>query len=85
MKVPAIINANRPEVLLPYAQHIAVALVEKHFPELAGKFVPYGDVAGVLEQIDNITCGLVRPKRARIDPCSSVRSVVKNQRPEPYG
>lgn len=44
---------------LEYAQQLARGLAERHYPG-APEFKPFDDVWGVLSQIDNMSCGLVR-------------------------
>lgn len=44
-----------------YAERLAVALWEKHFKDDAPQWKPLsGDLAGIISQIDNMTCGLTR-------------------------
>lgn len=47
---------------IAYAQRIAIQLCVAHFPQAVAEgkhWKPYGDLWGVLEQIDNMTCVLV--------------------------
>jgi hypothetical protein len=60
MKVPSIIAANQPTALLTYAQSIAIGMARTHYASSKSNFEPYGDLFGVLEQIDNMAAGLVR-------------------------
>jgi hypothetical protein len=45
-----------------YAKNLSIAIHAKHFPEVT-QWKPLGDTLGVLTQIDNMTCGLVRLRR----------------------
>jgi hypothetical protein len=58
---------------LGYATNLAVALHAKHYPEVA-QWKPLGTVLGLLTQIDNMTCGLVKPSQAEaVQPAQAVR------------
>jgi hypothetical protein len=44
-----------------YAKDLAIYLWEKHYKEDAPEWEPSPDLMGVLTQIDNMICRLVRP------------------------
>jgi hypothetical protein len=48
-----------------YASRLAVAIWQKHYMKDAPKWKPLDTTEGVLTQIDNMTCGLVREKPAQ--------------------
>lgn len=43
-----------------YAKTLAIAIHAKHFPEVT-QWKPLDDTLGLLTQIDNMICGLVKP------------------------
>jgi hypothetical protein len=43
-----------------YARELAVSLWEKHWKATAPNWKPLDDLYGILTQIDNMTCGMVR-------------------------
>ena len=45
-----------------YASRLATAIWQKHYMEDAPKWKPLNTTEGVLTQIDNMTCGLVKEK-----------------------
>jgi len=48
-----------------YASSLATAIWQKHYMKESPKFAPLDTTEGVLTQIDNMTCGLVREKPAQ--------------------
>jgi hypothetical protein len=48
-----------------YASRLAVAIWQKHYMKDAPKWKPLDTTEGVLTQIDNMTCGLVKEKPAQ--------------------
>lgn len=53
-----------PDPANSYARGLAVALHASHYPEVT-QWRPLDDTLGLLTQIDNMTCSLVRPAAAR--------------------
>jgi len=45
------------------ARELAVSLWEKHYKDEAPDWQPLADLMGVITQIDNMTCGLVKEKK----------------------
>lgn len=65
---PPVVEAKpQGEAALEYAQSIVKSLLTKHWPEIAG-FKVLDDMQGVLSQLDNMTCGLIRKEAARVPP-----------------
>lgn len=52
-----------PDPANSYARSLAVALHASHYPEVT-QWRPFDDTLGLLTQIDNMTCSLVRPAAA---------------------
>jgi hypothetical protein len=48
-----------------YASRLATAIWQKHYMKDAPKWKPLNTTEGVLTQIDNMTCGLVKEKQAQ--------------------
>jgi hypothetical protein len=48
-----------------YASRLAIAIWQKHYMKDAPKWKPLDTTEGVLTQIDNMTCGLVKEKPAQ--------------------
>ncbi len=57
---PNIRKCNDPKILIAYARSIAIALNQTHYRDVREPFVPYEDLSGLLEQIDNMAAGLAR-------------------------
>lgn len=61
---------------LRYATHLAVSIWRSNYASTAPEFKPLSDLMGVLSQIDNMTCGMVRkpaqatPEGADLPPLS---------------
>lgn len=53
---------ERERQALDYAKGLAVNLHREHYPEVT-QWKPLPDLLGLLTQIDNMTCGLVRADR----------------------
>ena len=62
-----------PDPANSYARSIAVALHASHYPEVA-QWRPLDDTMGLLTQIDNMTCSLVRAEAA-----AQARHEIENQ------
>lgn len=48
-----------------YASRLATAIWQKHYMKDAPKWKPLNTIEGVLTQIDNMTCGLIKEKPAQ--------------------
>lgn len=51
---------GRTSTPLEYARQLAITLWEKHYKVDSPDWEPLPDLIGLLTQIDNMTCGLVR-------------------------
>lgn len=78
---PVIQKANQPAALLDYAQRIALNLCLAHYPDVTGRWKPYGDLFGVLEQIDNMTTQLVRGTPEQLAVLEARRARVSTMAP----
>jgi hypothetical protein len=64
-----------------YASSLATAIWQKHYMKDAPKWKPLDTTEGVLTQIDNMTCGLVKEKPAQPEQ-EPVARVIDNGTPE---